>query len=147
MKINKAENKGRFSKSITASKQINRVEGKNITFLEELKQAHGEQVKAKLDELLDVIGKQGQRLAEHRTFKDLVKYKKMVKKFVNEAVEKMYQVEEDYSPSQGKVQTIVKSVDASLEELTEMIVDDQSAQLEILAQLDEVRGLLIDLYR
>ncbi|AGB40081.1 hypothetical protein Halha_0060 [Halobacteroides halobius DSM 5150] len=145
----KIENKtkGNFRNSVAASKRINQVQDKNTTFLEELKQVHGEQVKAKLDDLLGMIDKQGDKLANHRTFKELIEYKKMVKKFIKEAVEKMYKLKEDYSPQQGKVRTIVKSVDSSLEDLTEMIVDEQSAQLDILAQLDEVRGLLIDLYR
>ncbi|GAB6138928.1 YaaR family protein [Halanaerobaculum tunisiense] len=147
MKIQNSKAKSQFNKSIGSNQQINQVKGKNITFLEELKQVHGTEAKAKLDELLGLIDKQGEKLAEHRTFKELVKYKKMVQNFVNEAVEKMYQVKEDYSPTQGKVQTIVKSVDGSLEELTNLIVDNQSAQLDILDQLDEVRGLLIDLYR
>ena len=146
MKIKNTKSKSNLSSRVATNNKLDKVKGKNITFLEELKEVHGEQVKAKLDELLDMIDDQGQRLAEHRTFKELVKYKKMVKNFINEAVEKMYQLEENYSPMQGKVQTIVKSVDTSLEDLTEMIVDKQSAQLDILAQLDEVRGLLIDLY-
>ncbi|MGM0370041.1 MAG: YaaR family protein [Bacillota bacterium] len=117
------------------------------SFLNELKQVHGEKIKAKLDELLSMIDQQGDKLAEHRTFNELLKYKNMVKNFVEEAIEKMYQVKDDYSPTQGKVQSIVKSVDSSLEELTTMIVEDQEAQLNILDQLDEVRGMLIDLYR
>ena len=117
------------------------------TFLEELKQVHGEETKARLDQLLDLIDQQGEKLAKHRTFKEFVKYKKMVSSFVEEVVDKMYQVKEDYSPAQGKVYNLVNKVDQSLEELTEMIVDDQSAQLEILDKLDEMRGLLVDLYR
>ncbi|MCK8817092.1 YaaR family protein [Natroniella sulfidigena] len=117
------------------------------TFLEELKQVHGEETKARLDQLLDLIDQQGEKLAKHRTFKEFVKYKKMVSSFVEEVVDKMYQVKEDYSPIQGKVYNLVNKVDQSLEELTEMIVDDQSAQLEILDKLDEMRGLLVDLYR
>ncbi|MCK8826704.1 YaaR family protein [Natroniella acetigena] len=117
------------------------------SFLEELKQVHGEETKARLDQLLDLIDQQGEKLAQHRTFKEFVKYKKMVSSFVEEVVSKMYQVKEDYSPIQGKVYNLVNKVDQSLEELTEMIINDQSAQLEILDKLDEMRGLLVDLYR
>ncbi|MGM0502188.1 MAG: YaaR family protein, partial [Bacillota bacterium] len=82
-----------------------------------------------------------------RTFNELLKYKNMVKNFVEEAVGKMYEVKDEYSPTQGKVHNIVKSVDNSLEDLTAMIVEDQGTQLDILDKLDEVRGMLIDLYR
>lgn len=145
----KIENKteGKVQSKLVSQSELNKVESEKTGFLEELKQVHGEKIKAELDDLLGMIDEQGERLAKHRTFKELIKYKKMVKKFVNEAVEKMYQLKEEYSPSQGKIQTLVKSVDSSLEELTDMILDNQSAQIDILDQIDEVRGLLIDLYR
>jgi uncharacterized protein YaaR (DUF327 family) len=129
------------------TKGTNKASEAEKSFLNELKQVHGEKIKAKLDELLTMIDQQGDKLAKHRTFNELLKYKNMVKNFVEEAIEKMYQVKDNYSPTQGKVQSIVKSVDSSLEELTTMIVEDQEAQLDILDQLDEVRGMLIDLYR
>ncbi len=145
----KIENKtkGKVHSKLVSQSELNKVESEKNGFLEELKQVHGEKIKAELDDLLGMIDQQGERLAKHRTFKELIKYKKMVKKFVNEAVEKMYQLKEEYSPSQGKIQTLVKSVDSSLEELTDMILDNQSAQIDILDQIDEVRGLLLDLYR
>ncbi|WP_408955277.1 YaaR family protein [Natroniella sp. ANB-PHB2] len=135
--------------TVLSTKENKKIKNTTVkkSFLEELKQVHGEETKARLDQLLDLIDQQGEKLAKHRTFKEFVKYKKMVSSFVEEVVGKMYQVKEDYSPIQGKVYNLVNKVDQSLEELTEMIIDDQSAQLEILDKLDEMRGLLVDLYR
>ncbi|PRX26443.1 hypothetical protein BX659_12033 [Orenia metallireducens] len=127
--------------------QVRKIEGRKTDFLEELTKVHGVQIKGKLDELLEMIDQQGERLNKHRTFRELIRYKKMVKQFVKETVGQMYDVQEDYSPMQGKVHTIVKSVDKSLEDLTKMILDEQSSQLDILGKLDEVRGMLVDLYR
>ena len=132
---------------LTKRNNVSNSNAQKTSFLEELQQVHGKQIKAKLDKLLDLIDQQGEKLGQQRTFKELIKYKKMVKQFIEEAIEKMYHVQEDYSPTQGKIHTIVKSVDSSLEELTKMIVNNHSAQLDILDQLDEVRGLLIDMYR
>ena len=142
---NKPQNK--VNTKVSGSEKTTKSEEVEKSFLDELKQVHGEKIKAKLDDLLTMIDQQGDKLAKHRTFSELLKYKNMVKNFVEEAVEKMYQVKEDYSPTQGKVQSLVKSIDSSLEDLTEMIVEDQKPQLDILDKLDEVRGMLIDLYR
>lgn len=131
----------------TPESKINKVNGNKNGFLDQLTKVHGEQITAKLDELLGMIDEQGGRLSKHRTFKELIRYKKMIKKFAKETVGKMYNVQEDYSPLQGKMHTIVKSVDKSLEDLTKMIVDDQTPQLDILGKLDEIRGMLVDLYR
>ncbi|OCL25793.1 hypothetical protein U472_15855 [Orenia metallireducens] len=127
--------------------KMTRIDGRKTDFLEELTKMHGVQIKGKLDELLEMIDQQGDRLNKHRTFRELIRYKKMVKQFVKEAIGQMYNVQEDYSPMQGKIHTIVKSVDESLEDLTKMILDKQASQLDILGKLDEVRGMLVDLYR
>lgn len=145
----KIDNKAQSNVNTKVSSSEKSAKPKEVekSFLNELKEVHGEKIKAKLDELLSMIDKQGDKLAQHRTFSELLKYKNMVKNFVEEAVGKMYQVKDDYSPTQGKVQSLVKSIDSSLEEVTEMIVKDQAPQLDILDKLDEVRGMLIDLYR
>jgi hypothetical protein len=127
--------------------KMTRIDGRKTDFLEELTKMHGVQIKGKLDELLEMIDQQGDRLNKHRTFRELIRYKKMVKQFVKEAIGQMYNVQEDYSPMQGKIHTIVKSVDESLEDLTKMVLDKQASQLDILGKLDEVRGMLVDLYR
>jgi uncharacterized protein YaaR (DUF327 family) len=45
-----------------------------------------------------------------------------------------------------KVYTLVQQIDATLAELTEMVKEGQENQLEILAKLDAIRGMLVDLY-
>ena len=145
----KVENKpqSKVSQDVAKTQKAVKTDEVEKSFLNELKKVHGEKIKAKLDDLLKMIDQQGDKLKEHRTFNELLKYKNMVKNFVEEAVGKMYQVKDDYSPTQGKVQSIVTSIDSSLEDLTEMIVENQEKELDILAKLDEVRGMLIDLYR
>ncbi len=145
----KVDNKSKndLNMLITSKRKVSKSSRRESSFLEELKGAHGEKIKKQLDQLLELIDEQGERLSKKRTFKELIKYKKMIKGFVKEAVSKMYQVKEDYSPLQGKIYTVIKSVDKSLEDLTKMVVDKEEDRLNILGQLDEIRGLLIDLYR
>lgn len=125
------------------------VKNSDNKFLDTLQEVHDANIKEKLDELLGQIDKQGDKLSQKRTFKELVRYKKMVQQFVKEAVEKMYKVKEEFSTygsGNHKVYNLVEKVDESLEELTELVLDKQSTQLEILDRLDEVRGMLVDIY-
>ncbi|ADL11595.1 YaaR family protein [Acetohalobium arabaticum] len=125
------------------------VKSSDNKFLDTLQEVHDANTKERLDELLGQIDKQGERLSQKRTFKELVRYKKMVQQFVKEAVEKMYRVKEEFSTygsGNHKVYNLVVKVDESLEELTELVLDKQSTQLEILDRLDEVRGMLVDIY-
>ncbi|SJZ75960.1 YaaR family protein [Selenihalanaerobacter shriftii] len=126
-----------------------KVEGRKSEFLDTLQEINDKKIKAKLDELLTLIDEQGETLSKKRTYKELIRYKKMVQKFVKEAVEQMYKVKEEYSSygsGNHKVYTLVDKVDKSLEELTELILNKQATQLEILDRLDEVRGMLVDIY-
>ncbi|WP_027339741.1 YaaR family protein [Halonatronum saccharophilum] len=145
MKINN-KLKGNIN-NVFGSNQINSVEKKKKAFLEELKGANKNRIIGRLDDLLDQIDQQGERLSNNRTFKELIRYKKLIQSFMEEAIDKMYNLKEDYSPMQGKIHTVVKSVDSSLEELTEVVMDKEVDRLEILEELDEIRGLLVDLYR
>ena len=144
----KIQNKLKRNLNIPTSKNNNlsKVTEKKDTFLEEFKRIHGEQITSKLDELLELIDEQGEKLSKHRTFDELVRYKKMIGNFVEEAVNKMYHLNEDYSTVKGKLYSLVETVDESLEELTEMVLSEQESQMEILDKLDEIRGLLVDLY-
>ncbi|MBM7623942.1 YaaR family protein [Sporohalobacter salinus] len=140
--LNQILNKSNLQASETAKSSEN-------NFLDTLQEVHDASVKERLDELLDQIDKQGEKLSKKRTFKELVRYKKMVQQFVKEAVDKIYKVKEEFSTygsGKHKVYNLVEKVDESLEDLTELVLNKQSTQLEILDRLDEVRGMLVDIY-
>lgn len=125
------------------------VKSNENNFLDTLQEVHDANIKEKLDKLLGQIDEQGDKLSHKRTFKELVRYKKMVQQFVKEAVGKMYNVKEEFSTygsGNHKVYNLVEKVDESLEELTELVLNKQSTQLEILDRIDEVRGMLVDIY-
>ncbi|MGM0471061.1 MAG: YaaR family protein [Bacillota bacterium] len=129
--------------SATSAKQT------DPNFLDTLQAVHDSNIKERLDQLLADIDQQGQKLGHQRTFKELVRYKNMVKQFMKEAVDQMYEVKEEYSGYRSgnhKVYNLVEKVDESLEELTDLVLSEQEAQLEILDRLDEIKGMLVDIY-
>jgi hypothetical protein len=150
MKIqNKLEKDLNHILSQSKTKKAESIGSKKSDFLDALQEVHGQEIKAKLDEFLELIDEQGEKLSKKRTFEELVKYKNMIQEFIKEAVEQMYKVKEEYSSygsGNHKVYTIIEKVDENLEELTELVLSKQSTQLEILDRLDEVRGMLVDIY-
>ncbi|MGM0502308.1 MAG: DUF327 family protein, partial [Bacillota bacterium] len=86
----------KVNQEVSKAKDTAQIKEAEKSFLEELKKVHGEKIKAKLDDLLKMIDEQGDRLKEQRTFNELLKYKNMVKNFVEEAVGKMYEVKDEY---------------------------------------------------
>ncbi|WP_456272842.1 YaaR family protein [Bacillus sp. AK031] len=102
-----------------------------------------------LGKLMGDITSAGERLGRSRTFKDLAKYKTLVKRFVKEAVDYGMNLKQSHTWNQhgeGRKLNIVENVDRKLIELTEDILNEEKQSIDILGKIGEVRGLLINLY-
>jgi uncharacterized protein YaaR (DUF327 family) len=122
----------------------------DLNFLKELDNAAEEQVKRSLDELINDLSEQAKVLERHRTFEELEKYKRMVKEFMKQAVSKIYAVKVSDSSKlmvkRKKVYVLVEKVDAELERLTKQVLDRNAGSLELLAILEKIKGILVDMY-
>ncbi|WP_078431759.1 YaaR family protein [Metabacillus halosaccharovorans] len=95
------------------------------------------------------IEDQGKVLSESRTVEDLKKYKKLVKSFLEEAVNNALQLENQRGfnrRGRTKIYKIVKEVDSKLIDLTNEVINKQQKGLNILNMVGEVQGLLINIY-
>ncbi|GGF35918.1 hypothetical protein GCM10010954_38690 [Halobacillus andaensis] len=102
-----------------------------------------------LNQLMQSISTQGEKVARFRSFRDLAKYKRMIKDFVEEAVQYGYHVKQSHSfdiQGRGRKLTIVESVDDRLAELTEAVMDQERNSIDLLGIIGEIKGLLINLY-
>ncbi|OEF97823.1 YaaR family protein [Desulfuribacillus alkaliarsenatis] len=98
--------------------------------------------------LLD-IERQGERLAEHRTVDDLNKFKRLVKDMLDETVKFGLKLEERQGfnrRGRNKIYKIIKEVDKKLLEVTDAALDKQKKNIEILALVGEIKGLLVNIY-
>lgn len=102
-----------------------------------------------LHKLLSDIQGAGDRLVRSRTFKDLSKYKALVKKFVKEAVDFGMDLKQSQSWNQyGQSRPLktVQTIDDKLLQLTEDVMNKEKDAITILGQIGEIKGLLINLY-
>lgn len=102
-----------------------------------------------LDQILEELGKQGERLAAAQNFAELEKYKGLVAEFlrtVTQGVGKLH-FSDGGSARNAKVHVILKKVDLELDALAKDVVAKQGGQLKILERLDQIKGLLLDLYK
>ena len=102
-----------------------------------------------LNQLLSDIEGAGDRLSRSRTFKDLAKYKSLVKKFIKEAVDYGMGLKQSQSWNQyGQSRPLktVQTMDEKLVQLTEDVMGQEKDSLTILSQIGEIKGLLINLY-
>lgn len=103
----------------------------------------------KLQQLIKDIDDAGERLLRSQTFKDLAKFKTLVKRFVKETVEFGMQLKQSHSWNQfgqGRSLKIVETIDQKLVELTEDILEKEEKSMNLLEKIGEIKGLLINLY-
>jgi len=112
------------------------------------KQSH-KLVREELGQLLDDITKQGEKLAKFRSFRDLAKFKRMIKEFLQETVNKGLKLNHQHSFHANQYSqklTTVEEIDEKLLELTKDVLDQEKKAVDLLGVIGEIRGLLVNLY-
>lgn len=101
-----------------------------------------------LDGLMRDIEETGEQLVEERTLLLLGRYKRLVKRFLEEAVKNglAWTSEESYAQGRFRVHHLVKRVDERLLEMTEELLKSEEGHLRLLALVGEIKGLLVELY-
>jgi len=108
-----------------------------------------ERSKEKLQQLLNQIEDQGKRLAVSKNLKDLKKYKELIKTFMDETVHSGLSFDDQYSYDRygrTKKYKIIRQINQKLVDLTNLIVDKEQKHIDLLDQIGEIKGLLINLY-
>lgn len=102
----------------------------------------------KLNNLMQDINEQGNRLSKHMDIRDMKAYRSLVKEFLNEVVTRSHQFSrENFLDRRGRhrVYGIVRLVDENLDELAKELMSDEKDHLAILSKIDEIKGLLLDI--
>jgi len=119
------------------------------SFYDQLKIAETQDLQLEFDNLVDEITRQGEKFSKNPTYEELKRYKSMIKQFIKYTTERMLSVEHHTGGTRirQKLYTLTKIIDKKLSELTEMVIKGQIKNIQLLSKLDEIRGLLIDIYK
>ena len=123
-------------------------EVENSMFRRTLTDLSKEMYAARLDDMKKEIDEQGKLLADRVDVKELEKYRRLIREFLDEIVSNGYTFSrEDAYASRGRHRYIatVKIVDEKLDALGKEVMKEQADKIEILNKIDDIRGLLLDL--
>ena len=115
-----------------------------------------------LNSLMDDVRDTGDILKNRPLPEEITRYKQAVRNFINYVVQNTYSLEYEnglpkylkpgFNGERGtdeakdqKRHTVILVIDKKLEELASMLLTSQAHQLQLVARLEEIRGLLIDL--
>jgi hypothetical protein len=94
------------------------------------------------------IVKQGEVLAQRYDIAELKRYKKMLCEFMAEAVRWSFEFSKR-STRDGRgrhhIYAIVKRINDKLEKITQDILSQQAEQIQLIADISDINGMLVDL--
>lgn len=100
-----------------------------------------------LKKMCDDIKKRGNRLVLTKTYADVRMYKKMIKEYLESVIQYMYDTKKDISFWQTQYFVTVDIIDEKLDELTNALLGEEKENLDVAATIDEIQGLIVDIYR
>ena len=123
---------------------------KTLSFETELMEQQSEGVShEEMESMLKKIDDQAARLSKTPTYDELKEYRTLIKNFIGAAVSNMYEVHTSAGwdrMGRQRVYTTVRKIDRKLEDMAERIRLGQSAQLDVIAAHDAIRGMLVDIF-
>ncbi|MDR1204728.1 MAG: YaaR family protein [Peptococcaceae bacterium] len=118
-------------------------------FLDVLEQQEPLLWQESLNKLLHQLDDLGGRLARSFSLPDLRNYKDLLRHFLKETQGKVYVMRQQVGWSRfgkSKLYQRIERINLELDELTKITLSQQKDPLKMLNKLDEIRGLLVDLY-
>lgn len=143
MKINEIQQ----STVVETTKQVQQTEGDfKFILASNIEEA---ELANRLNAMMEEIVMQGDKLVKRMDVKDMKHYRTLIKEFMNEIVNRTHKFSrENFLDRRGRhrVYGIVRLVDEKLDELAQELVKDEKDKLSILAKVDEIRGLILDIF-
>jgi len=116
-------------------------------FSQSFSQQRHKKSEEQLNKMVDDIKKRGSKLITTKTYVDVVMYKKMIKEYLESILKFMYETKKDISFWQTQYFITVDTIDLKLEELTQSLLSDEKDNINIASTIDEIQGMIVDIYR
>lgn len=102
-----------------------------------------------LTRLVGDISAAGDRVARNRNLRELARFKMLVKRFLQEAVDHGLEMKQSHTWNrfgEGRRLKIVETIDEHLVELAKELLEEEKETIDLLDRIGEIKGLLINLY-
>jgi uncharacterized protein len=98
---------------------------------------------------LNDIHQQGERLSRHMTVRELMLYRQMVKKFLEDTARRGVGLRETKGwdrRGRTKRYKLLEEIDAALVLMAEELLNSEEGRIELLGRVGEIRGMLVNLF-
>ncbi|MFD0591080.1 YaaR family protein [Paenibacillus sp. GCM10027627] len=118
------------------------------SFADVMMQQDSQRTQEQLQQKLQDIHRQGDRLAKTMTVRELMLYRQMVKQFLEDTVRRGVGLKEVRGfDRRGRVKRykLLDEIDETLVSMAEDLLNSEEGRIELLNKIGEIRGILINL--
>ncbi|MFF2094454.1 YaaR family protein [Paenibacillus sp. NPDC058174] len=118
------------------------------SFADAMVQQDAQRTQEQLQQKLQDIHNQGERLARTMTVRELKLYRQMVKRFLEDTVRRGIGLKELRGfdrRGRTKRYKLLDEIDEALVSMAEELLDSEQGRIELLGRIGEIRGMLINL--
>jgi len=123
--------------------------GRNADFRSQLAKAEDVDYEQRLEKLVQDIVKQGETLSKRVDVRELKIYRKLIAEFLDTALGNSRKFSKKSlldRRGRHKVYAIVQNINDELDKLTQEVLNGEKDNISLLQRLEDIRGLILDLY-
>lgn len=109
--------------------------------------AKRENAEYQLEEMLGRIKKLGEKIKAAPTLQSIKEYKKMITEYLAYVLKNYYRIAKDYNIYTARLHIRVEVINKKVEEMVNNFLENQKDKIKLIKSMDEIEGLLLDLYR
>lgn len=103
----------------------------------------------RIEALIGDVEKQGKKLTERADMAEMQKYRELITGLINETVSNGYAFAKEGRigvNGRSKIFAMIRTVNEKLDSMTKKILNEEKDNINLLDDVDDIRGLLVDMY-
>lgn len=130
-------------------KKVQEKRGPSNAFINLLQSIEQQELKERLDYLLDTIDYRAQLLKERLTEENLLAYQRIMGEFLKVINREYLKTRETMTRGRDgtlRILKIIHQIHGEMDEIKRMVLSREVSQMKVMERLDRIRGLLLDIY-
>ena len=116
-------------------------------FSESFMKSYNSATKEELENYIKDIKKKGNKLILTKSYIDVESYKSTIKNYLKEVIDYIYTLNKNIGFWENQYYSTVETINQQLENLTNKLLSEEKENLDISSTIDNIQGLLIDIYK
>lgn len=103
----------------------------------------------RIEALIGDVERQGKKLTERADMAEMQKYREMITSLINETVSNGFAFAKEGRigvNGRSKIFAMIRTVNEKLDSMTKKILSEEKENINLLDDVDDIRGLLVDMY-